>query len=69
MLKIDAFTDVEAFHAKINGFLRADIEEEIVRLTPQIEYIDADIANYEKQIEARSRQISLSQSILTSTPV
>ena len=63
--KIDAFTDVEAFHAKINGFLRADIEEEIARLTPQIEYIDADIANYEKQIEGSGVAKSLSQSILT----
>ncbi len=65
--KIDAFTDVEAFHAKINGFLRADIEEEIAWLTPQIEYIDADIANYEKQINIPGSGVakSLSQSILT----
>lgn len=63
--KIDAFTDVEAFHAKINRFLRADIEAEIARLTPQIEYIDADIAVYEKQIEESGIAKSLSQSILT----
>jgi chromosome segregation ATPase len=63
--KIDAFTDVEAFHAKINRFLRADIEAEIARLTPQIEYIDADIAAYEKQIEESGIAKSLSQSILT----
>ncbi|MBS3985645.1 MAG: DUF2326 domain-containing protein [Selenomonadales bacterium] len=63
--KIDAFIDVETFHAKINGFLRKDIEEEISRLTPQIEYIDADIASYEKQITDSGIAKSLSQSILT----
>ena len=61
----DAFTDVEKFHAKINGFLRADIEDEIARLIPQIEYIDADIASYEKQIADTGVAKSLSQSILT----
>lgn len=63
--KINAFIDVETFHAKINGFLREDIEEEISRLTPQIEYIDADIASYEKQITDSGIAKSLSQSILT----
>lgn len=62
---IDAFADVEKFHAKINGFLRADIEEEIARLAPQIEYVDADIASYEKQIADSGVAKSLSQSILT----
>jgi len=62
---IDAFVDVEKFHAKINGFLRADIEEEIARLAPQIEYVDADIASYEKQIADSGVAKSLSQSILT----
>lgn len=62
---IDAFNDVETFHAKINSFLRADIEEEVSQLVPQIEYIDADIASYEKQIEDTGVAKTLSQSILT----
>lgn len=62
---INAFADVEKFHAKINGFLRTDIEDEIARLIPQIEYIDADITSYEKQIAETGLAKSLSQSILT----
>ena len=62
---IDAFNDVETFHAKINSFLRADIEEEVSQLVPQIEYIDADITSYEKQIEDTGVAKTLSQSILT----
>ena len=62
---IDAFTDVENFHAKINGFLRTDIEAEIARLEPLIEDTDADIAAIEKQLTDSGIARSLSQSILT----
>jgi predicted nucleic acid-binding Zn-ribbon protein len=62
---LKAFTDVEAFHAKINSFLRADIEAEIAKLTPQIEFVDADITAYEKQLTDSGIAQSLSQSILT----
>lgn len=62
---IDAFTDVERFHAKINGFLRSDIEEEIARLTPLIEDVDADIAALVKQLADSGIARSLSQAILT----
>ena len=62
---IDAFTDVENFHAKINGFLRTDIEAEIARLEPLIEDMDADIAAIEKQLNDSGIARTLSQSILT----
>ena len=62
---LDAFTDVETFHAKINKFLRADIEAEIAKLTPQIDIVDADITAYENQIIDSGVAKSLSQSILT----
>jgi predicted nucleic acid-binding Zn-ribbon protein len=62
---LDAFAGVEAFHEKINRFLRTDIEAEIAKLTPQIEYIDAEITTYEKQLTDSGDVQSLSQSILT----
>jgi hypothetical protein len=62
---LEAFTDVEAFHTKMNSFLRADIEAEIAKLTPQIEFVDADITAFEKQITDSGVAKSLSQSILT----
>ena len=52
---IDAFADVENFHAKINNFLRSDIEEEIARLEPLIEETDAEIATIEAQLKVRDR--------------
>jgi uncharacterized protein YydD (DUF2326 family) len=61
---IDAFTDVENFHAKINGFLRADIEEEIAKLQPLLDDTVADIAELDKQIAESGIARSLSQSIL-----
>lgn len=61
---IDALTDVENFHTKINGFLRSDIEEEIARLQPLIEDTNADIAELDKQIEESGIARSLSQTIL-----
>lgn len=62
---IAAMDDVEAFHAKINGFLQADIEQEIARLEPLIVYADAEISTLEKQIIDSGIARSLSQSILT----
>jgi len=62
---LSVFTDVEAFHKKINNFLRTDIEDEISKLTPQIKYINADISAYEKQLIDSGVAKSLSQSILT----
>jgi len=61
---IDAFTDVENFHVKINGFLRADIEEEIARLQPLLDDTVVDIAELDKQITESGIARSLSQSIL-----
>jgi predicted nucleic acid-binding Zn-ribbon protein len=61
---IDAFTDVENFHRKINGFLRSDIEAEIARLEPLIEDTDADISAIEKQLADSGIARTLSQSIL-----
>lgn len=64
-IDIDAFTDVENFHAKINEFLRSDIEEEIAHLKPLIEDTDADIDAIEKQLKDSGIARSLSQSILS----
>lgn len=61
---IDAFTDVENFHAKINNFLRSDIEEEIARLEPLIEETDAEIATIEAQLKDSGIARTISQSIL-----
>jgi len=61
---VDALTDVESFHAKINGFLRSDIEDEIARLEPLIEDTDSDIAAIEKQLVESGIARTISQSIL-----
>ncbi len=62
---IEAFTDVEQFHAKINSYLRSDIEEEIARLEPLIADTNADIAALEKQLTDSGIARVHSQSILT----
>lgn len=61
---IDAITDVENFHAKINGFLQSDIEGEIAKIEPLLEDTIADIAELDRQIEESGIARSLSQSIL-----
>lgn len=63
--KISTFSDIEAFHAKINGFLRVDIEAEMEKLQPQIDIVDEQINEYETQIKESGVAKSLSQSILT----
>jgi hypothetical protein len=61
---LDAFVDVENFHAKINGFLQTDIENEIARLQPLLDNTVADIAELDKQIAESGIARSLSQTIL-----
>jgi len=62
---LDAFQEVEQFHAKIVGFLKNDINDEISRLEPLIEYVNTDISELESVIKESGIAQNLSQSILT----
>jgi uncharacterized protein YydD (DUF2326 family) len=61
---IRELTDVETFHARINGFLSADIQEEINILQPQLDDVNGEIAELDKQIEESGIARDLSQRIL-----
>jgi len=61
---IQALTDVEIFHARINGFLSADIQEEIDLLQPQLDEVDEEIADLDAKIKESWVARDFSQRIL-----
>jgi uncharacterized protein YhaN len=63
---LEELTDVENFHSRINGFLSADIEEEIGLLQPQLDDVNGEIADLDKRIEESGIAKNLSKQILNS---
>jgi predicted nucleic acid-binding Zn-ribbon protein len=61
---VEALKDVENFHAKINDFLRADIEDEVSRLEHLIKETDAEIELCKKQLAKSEVVETLSSRVL-----
>lgn len=62
---VKAFEEIEHFHSKIAEILTVEIQEEMDKLKPLIEGLDAEIATHEKKIVDSGIARSMSQSILT----
>lgn len=62
---VKAFEEIEHFHNKIAEIMTVEIQEEIDKLKPLIQGLDAEIASHEKKIEESGIVRSMSQSILT----
>lgn len=61
---LQELTDVETFHVRINGFLSADIQDEIDLLQPQLDDVNDEIAELDEQIKESGIAATLSKNIL-----